>query len=162
MSSEPSGIVGPDGNLPPQPAAAQPGVPPAYPAPNVPDRGLGTGALIRLHLQPGPHNYRPAWTVDGVTQLSEWGTQLIPVSPGRHVVAAGYAVASNGPAQLPVQLAPGQAVDVYYRPGLWGTSRIGFAPHRGTGGLTCLIAVLVPLLVLAVLFFGLAMVAMIN
>lgn len=112
--SEPAGLVGPDGQL------AVPG--------RLPDRGFGTGAVLRLHLRPSQGlPLRPVFTIDGRTELTDWTTLEIAVAPGHHRIGAGVSSDVRYNAMLEANLAPGQVLDVFYATGpLEG--RIGLAP----------------------------------
>ena len=61
---------------------------------------------------------KPAITIDGYPVAGVWGRNLIPLAPGRHQVHVHtpYFLPSRvGPADLTVDVAPGQTLELEYR-----------------------------------------------
>lgn len=136
---EPQGFVGPGGEL-------------AFPGSHLPDRGFGTGALLRLHLRTSRGvAFRPVFTVDGRTELTDWTSVDIPMAPGRHRVGAGVSSDVRYNATLDVNLAPGQVVDVFYATGpLEG--RIALQPIKARAMNGCGAAALIGLVMMLAVF----------
>ncbi len=90
-------------------------------------------------------------------QVPTSGTTSVPAPPGHHHIDVSLQwLRTFGQAQLDVQLAPGQSVDVFYAPPhhQWATGALGFEPQqrKGLGGMIgIIVAVVVVVLLLALL-----------
>ncbi|WP_054812954.1 hypothetical protein [Nocardia arizonensis] len=108
--------------------------------------GLLTKPKISINGQPVPN--------------TRWGENHIPVGPGNyHVWVATPWLFDMGAAQLPVQIAPGQGIRVYYKPPavVFVNGAIGLTPQKTPGMVFVWLPIaLVGVLVLLILVLTLA------
>lgn len=105
----------------------------------------------------------PTVLVDGRPVPVDYGTRIIPVVPGRHMVEVHTSwMRQFGQASLAVDVAPGQHVPVYYRAPYhqFTTGSIGHVPQQGKGlwvmvtVLTLVVALVIGVPVLAALLMS--------
>ncbi|MDT0203080.1 hypothetical protein [Nocardioides sp. AE5] len=113
--------------MPPPPGPLQPGQPPLPPP-----------GFVRINAR---HKISTSWTppqitLDGHPVPMVQGQATIPVIPGTHLVAGhGQWLWKYGRAELPVQVASGQTVDVFYAlpVATFVKGAIGFEPVKAPG-----------------------------
>lgn len=117
---------------PPQQFGAAPGVAPSA------DFGPNPGYIV-MTLQGNVMTSSmivPQIRVDGWPVPSQYGQNLIPVAPGVHsVYVSAQWMREYGQASLPVEVRPGEHVQVFYRAPMhqFTTGSIGFIPQKAKG-----------------------------
>lgn len=117
----------------------QPGYPPPPPGPQ---QGGGGGA-IALTLKYHPLAFllalfKPQTEINGHVVANAWGRQVIPVPAGQymlHVHIPYFLPPRMGPADLPVNVYPGQTVELEYRApmAIWFKGALGAPPQKWPG-----------------------------
>ena len=93
----------------------------------------------------------PVVTIDGYPAPAHWGANPFPTTPGQHRVrVASRYLWEYGAAEQPVDLAPGQSVEVHYSGPLltFIGGRMGFTPQSRPGAVAFGLLLGIPLLVL--------------
>lgn len=124
---------------------------PGYPGVGYP----GAAIALTAKFMPMAFFYffvKPKVAIDGYPVAAEWGRTVIPVHPGDHrvdVYTPYFLPSRVGPADVTVNVAPGQLVELEYRSPVTAFSRgsLGAPPQKYNG-----MVILIVLLSLVVVF----------
>ncbi len=101
----------------------------------------------------------PMVTIDGYRAPARWEQNAFPVVPGRHAVrvSANY-LWEFGAAEQPVDIYPGQSVEVHYSPPLitFMRGKIGFTEQPRPGMAVFWAIIAVPVLAVIAVIIGIA------
>lgn len=108
---------------------------------------------------------KPTIVIDGREVNGVWGSNNVPLAPGRHHVHVHvpyFFPPTCGPADVTVDVAPGQATALEYKAPVWsfGAGSLGHG-EQTYNGMGALIAVLAVPIVLVLLVFVVMMVALV-
>ncbi len=147
----------------PYPPQGQP-YPTSQPSPYAPS---GQGQLVVNLRKPfgllSASIMSPNVKIDGYPAPARWEQNFYPVPAGRHQVqgSTNY-LWEYGRAELGVDVAPGQSVEVHYSPPLltFVGGRMGFEEQPRPGMLAFWIILAIPILILVLVIIGIAVSAM--